>query len=274
MRKILLIILAFLSVVALVVRFGSTPLIQFLGTNQRAGLRIEANKKSEVFINGHSVGETPFQDENLKGEEYLVALNEIESSESGISWQGYVKLNNGTLSVINRELTATPVTSSGETITLKKSDTSLSKITIVSVPGEALVSVDGKEYGRTPITIDGIVGGEHQFLLSKENYLNRSIRATVVSGYDLQLSVDLAISEADLSKSVTIPVSSQKAVTVKQTPVGFLRVREDATVNAKEVTRISPGEKLVLLEEKPGWSKVRMADGKEGWVSSAYIDKK
>jgi hypothetical protein len=281
MKKFLIIVLAFLSIVALSIRFGSGPLMTFLGTNQRAGLRVEANKKSEVFINGQLVGETPYQDENLKEAEYLLSLKSLdastsatESAQGASSWQGYVKLNNGTLSVVNREIAASPVISSGEIITLKKSINRGSKITVVSVPAESLVAVDGKEYGRTPITIEGISGGEHQFLLSKENYLNRSIRATVVDGYDLTLSVDLAITEPDLSKSVTIPLASTKEVTVKQTPVGFLRVREDATVNAKEVTRVSPGEVLSLLEEKPGWSKVRMKDGKEGWVSSAYIEKK
>lgn len=280
MKKILIIILAFLSIVALLIRFGSGPLMSFLGANQRAGLRIESNKKSEVYINGQLMGETPFQDENLKEEEYLISLRSTDASSSATSsanpslWQGYITLNNGTLSVVNREIGANPVISSGEIITLKKSFSTGSKITVVSVPSESLVSIDGKVYGRTPVTIDGISVGEHQFLLSKENYLNRSIRATVVNGYDLNLSVDLAISEPDLSKSVTIPLSSTKEVTVKQTPVGFLRVREDSTVNAKEVTRVSPGETLSLLEEKPGWSKVRMKDGKEGWVSSAYLDKK
>ncbi len=276
MRKFLVIILSFLSVVALVIRFGAGPLIDFLGTNQRAGLRIEATQKSEVYINNQLVGETPFQDENLREMEYLIALKSADASASGSTsaWQGYVKLNNGTLSVVNREMAATPVLSSGEIIMLKKAISGKTKITVVSVPGESLISVDGKSYGRTPVTIEGVSGGEHQFLLSKENYLNRSIRATVVEGYDLTLSVDLAISEPDLTKSVTIPVTSVREVVVKQTPVGFLRVREDSTVNAKEVTRVSPGETLSLLEDKPGWSKVRMKDGKEGWVSSAYVEKK
>ena len=119
-----------------------------------------------------------------------------------------------------------------------------------------------------------MAAGEHQFVLSKENYLNRSIRATLVDGFSLQISADLAISEADLTRSVTVPVTTSNEVVVKRTPTGFLRVREDATTNAKEITRVSAGETLGLLEEKTGWSRVRMKDGKEGWVSSAYIEKK
>ncbi len=271
MKKVLVIILCFLSVIALIIRFGSEPLVKYLGANQRAGVRIEANKKSSVYINNELVGETPYQNENLKEEEYLIGLNPIDATASGSPlWQGYVKLNNGTLGVVNRELGIRNVSSSGEIITLKEGK----GVTIVSTPVEALVTVDGKEYGRTPIAIESLSAGEHQFMLSKENYLKRSIRATIVEGYGLTLSVDLAISEADLSKSVTVPVSNASEVTVKRTPTGFLRVRSDSTTNATEVTRVSAGEVLYLLEEKPGWARIRLKDGKEGWVSSAYIEKK
>jgi hypothetical protein len=274
-KKFLLIILAFLSIVALAIRFGAEPLMDYIGSNQRAGLRIEANKKSQVLINGELVGETPFQNENLKTGEYLITLtppeatSEAEASVSAHLWKGYVHLNNGTLSVINRELESQAVLSSGEIITLKKG----SGVNVVSTPGEAMVSVDGKDYGRTPVTIQSLTPGEHQFVLSRENYLKRSIRVTLVEDYALTLAVDLAISEADLSKSATIPTTTSSDVVVKQTPTGFLRMREDSTVNAKEVTRIAPGEKLTLIEEKTGWSKVRTKEGKEGWVSSAYIQK-
>ncbi len=294
MKKMLLIILAFLSIVALVIRFGAEPLMNYLGSNQRAGIRVEASRqnsggnKVQVLLNGEVVGEAPYQNESLKEGEYLIGLRPLEASGTGLLnasgsanlnkdnstaspvWQGYVKLNNGTLSVVNRELGKTAVESSGETITLKKGN----GVTVVSTPGEALVSVDGKEYGRTPVTIQDLESGEHQFLLSRENYLKRSIRVTIVEGYALTLAVDLAISEADLSKSVTIPTTTSSDVKVKKTPTGFLRVREDSTVNAKEVTRVAPGETLTLIDEKTGWSKVRTRDGKEGWVSSAYIEKK
>ena len=83
MKKMLLIILAFLSVVAIGIRFGAEPLMNYLGSNQRAGLRIEASKKSKVTINNQIVGETPFQDENLKTGSYLVGLEADEASRSG-----------------------------------------------------------------------------------------------------------------------------------------------------------------------------------------------
>ena len=271
MRKILIITLCFLSIIALIIRFGSEPLVNYLGANQRAGMLVESNKKSSVFINNQLAGETPYQNENLKEQEYLIGLQPLEATEaSSPAWQGYVKLNNGTLSVVNRELGSSPVLSSGEIISLKKGQ----GVTVVSTPVEALVSVDGKEYGRTPLSIESLTPGEHQFMLSKENYLKRSIRATIIEGYSLTLSVDLSISEADLSKSVTVPVTGTNEAVVKQTPTGFLRVRADSTTNATEVTRISAGETVSILEEKPGWAKIRLKDNKEGWVSSAYIDKK
>ena len=60
---------------------------------------------------------------------------------------------------------------------------------------------------------------------------------------------------------------------VKNTPTGFLRVRDKPSLNGLEIGRVNPGEKLILLEELSGWVRIRMANEKEGYVSSAYISK-
>lgn len=271
MRKTLLLILFFLSLVALFLRFATAPLVEVLGLKERAGVRIEANQKSEVSINNKVVGETPYQDENLTEGEYLIALKRKDASSSAeSSWQGYVKLNGGTLSVVNRELAPNPSNASGETITLEKGK----GVTIVSTPPNAEVSIDGQVAGRTPISISSISSGEHQFLISKENYLKRSIRATLVDDFNLNLAVDLALSEADLTQIPSPPITENKEVVVKQTPVGFLRVRNNPTTSSQEVARVKPGDTLILLEELDSWMRIKTQDGKEGYVSSSYVEKK
>lgn len=272
MRKVSIITLVFLSIVALILRFGANPLIKTLGLEPRAGLRVESNKKAKVLVNGSEVGNTPFQNESMTEGEYLVSLKPDEEATSSVqvSWQGYVKLNGGTLTVVNRELADTQSASSGEVINLEKGN----GVTVVSIPTSAVVSMDGKEIGRTPVKLNGVLSGEHQFLISKDNFLKRSIKASLVEGYNLNLSVDLAIAEVDLSKVPTIPTTQTAQVVVRATPTGFLRVRSEANLNSQEVGRVNPGETLVLLEELPNWDRVRLPDGQEGYVSSSYVEKK
>ncbi|MBI2022723.1 PEGA domain-containing protein [Candidatus Daviesbacteria bacterium] len=271
MRKAVIILLTFISIIALILRFGSKPLIKTLGLEPRAGLRVESDQKSKVTINGQEVGSTPYQNQNLKEGEYQVSLKKEEAtSSSGLVWQGYVKLYGGTVTVVNRELSEKQSQASGEIITLEKGK----GVTVISNPSSAQVLIDGKAVGRTPISISSIAPGEHQFLISKENFLKRSIRVTLEDGYNLTLNVDLAQDEVDLTKIVTVPIKETQQVIVTQTPTGFLRVREEANLNSKEVARVAPGDTLTLLEEIPNWNRVRLPDGKEGYVSSSYTEKK
>jgi uncharacterized protein YgiM (DUF1202 family) len=96
----------------------------------------------------------------------------------------------------------------------------------------------------------------------------------LVEGYNLNVSVDLAIAEADLTKVATEPQLSTQLVVVRRTPVGFLRIRSGPNTASSEVGRVVPGDTLTLLEEVSGWSKIRTVDGKEGYVSSVYVEKK
>ncbi|MBI2596312.1 PEGA domain-containing protein [Candidatus Daviesbacteria bacterium] len=286
MRKVIFIILFFLSLVTLSIRFGAEPLVKMFKLEPRAGLRVESNIKAKVHIcnksnncpaEGSEVGNTPYQDENLAEGEYLVGLkaDQIETTDTQASasariWQGYVKLNKGTLSVINRELGNSPAVSAGEVVTLDTGN----GITIISIPNSADVIVDGKNIGRTPLTVTDQPAGEHQFVIAKEGYLKRSVRVNSVEGYNLTINVDLSLAEADLTKITTTPISATAQVVVRKTPTGFLRVRSAPSINGQEIARAKPGDVLILLEELPAWDRVRLPDGKEGYVSLSYVEKK
>ncbi len=179
-----------------------------------------------------------------------------------------MKLNGSTLTVINRELSSIPQGAAGEVLTLEKGQ----GVVVLSYPDQAQIEVDGKIYEKTPVSVD-IPAGEHSFTVSKGNYLKRSIKASIPQGYALTLSVDLALSEPDLTQVTASVITTTPKVIVKNTPTGFLRVREQATTSSKEVARVAPGDELILIEEMGNWSKVRLEDGKEGFVSNTYVDK-
>lgn len=275
MRKtvtVILLLLALLSFILLLVRFGAKPLMSIWGEQDRAGLRVESIPDAKVKVDGEEMGGTPFQKEDFEAGEYLVSVEKDK-----FSWQGYVKLISGTLTVVNRELAQSKSAQSGEVITLEEGKglpAGRQGVTILSSPDASDVEIDGKSYGKTPLYISDLVPGEHTFLLSHSNFLKRSIKAILPDGYNLMIKVDLAISEADLTSIQSEPVQSQKELIVKNTPVGFLRVRSKPSTSSEEIARVSPGDTLILLEETPGWKRVKLPDGKEGYVSSAYVEEK
>jgi hypothetical protein len=265
MRKVLVLLLVFLSVVVLVVRFGSFFLGNYLGGQNHSGIRVESSDAAQVMIDNLGLGQTPVQKEDLPPGDHLIKLQ----SDKG-SWQGYVKSNEGTLSVVNRDLAQSAASSSGEIITLEKG----TGATVISTPDGADVSIDGTSLGKTPISVSTLAPGEHTFTVSHANYLIRSVKATSTPGFDLTLSVDLALSEADLTQIQTTPIVSSTELVVTSTPTGFLNIRSQASDTAQQVGRLKPGDSVTLLEELPSWDRIRTSDGTEGYVFSSYVTKK
>lgn len=264
MKKSIFYFFIFLSLLALGLRYGLTPVSEMLGYQARSGLKITAVPEARVILNGKAFGKTPFQDENLPIGEYLVKLQTDQAS-----WQGQIKLSAGTMAVINWEITANSVSSSGEILTLDFGQGAV----ITSVPDSASVEVDGSFKGKTPLNLADLSPGEHTFLISREGYLTRSIRALSPDKMTLFVNVNLAISEADLPTLVLPKVVASTKYIVKKTPLGFLRVRDKPSLKGKEVGRVTTGEQVTMVEELSGWMRVKTASGLEGYVSVAYIQK-
>lgn len=271
MKKTVFLFLLLISVLVLVIRFGGSQFKGLLGFSDKSGISVlSVPEAAQVFLDNKEVGITPFEDKNLEAKNYLLKIQ-----KNNLSWQGKVNLNPGTVTVVNRELALDIASSSGEVLTLEKGR----GVTIISSPTGADIEVDGKNIGKTPVTVN-IDTGEHTFNISHSNYLKRSIRAKLPANYNLILTSDLALSEADLPASrgepmiTAPPVTQTPQITIKNTPTGFLRVRDKASLNGKEITQVKPGDTLFLLEELGSWDRVRLSNGTEGFVSSGYVSKK
>ena len=264
-KKFLVWFLIIISLSALLLRFSDKLTEIVLGLKQTSGISILSEPSdATVFLNEKQVGKTPFEDKNLEVGDYIVKLEKEKAS-----WQGRVRLTASAVTIVNRDLASDQASSAGEILNLEKGK----GLTIISNPTEANVEIDGKSYGKTPITVNVGAGG-HTILVSHANYLNRSINADLPENFNLIVSVDLSLSEADLT-TITAPVIIQTLeVIVKQTPTGFLRVRDKPNLNGKEIAQVKPGETLILLEEQGSWDRVRLSNGTEGFVSSAYVEKK
>lgn len=265
--KTILLILVFLSLVAMVFRFGMDPIKQLLGLQDRAGLSIESNPKAAVVLDGKDLGMTPVSvDQLIPGTGRVELKTTINNKE--VSWQGNVPLNEGVVTVVNRELSENQATASGEVISLERG----SGVLILSNPTESTVAVDGKEVGKTPVEVELPVGS-HVFSLSRASYLTRSIKANSLAERKLVISVDLSLDQADLTKIETQPLMISRQVEILPTPTGYLRVRKGPNASSVEIGRADTGEKLYLLEEVGGWYKVRTNQSLEGYISSSYAKK-
>lgn len=268
MKKFLVWLLVLLSLISLLLRFSDKAAEIFLGIRKTSGISVLSNpSEATVFLDGQEAGKTPFDNKNLDVKEYMVRLEKDQAF-----WQAKVKLTAGTVTIINRDIASDSASSAGETLTLDKGK----GLTVVSNPSGADVEIDGKSYGKTPTTVN-LSFGEHTILVSHANYLKRSIRAELPDNFNLTVSVDLALSEADLSAISTPAITQTPEVVVKNTVLpnpGFLRVRDKPTTSGKEITQVKAGDTLILLEEQGGWDRVRLPSGTEGFVSSAYVEKK
>lgn len=103
---------------------------------------------------------------------------------------------------------------------------------------------------------------------------NESVKVLGMQTEVVDTSEDLPTQEHSASPSainsmVDVPHLSEQMVKVIDNPAGFLRVRK--TPGGVELTRLSLGDTLSLVQERKGWSQIRMVDGSLGWVSSKYI---
>jgi hypothetical protein len=74
------------------------------------------------------------------------------------------------------------------------------------------------------------------------------------------------------SAGIETPTETNKIATIKTTPLGWLRVREEPSLNGTELTRVNTGNTYNVLEETEGWVKIRVSNTIDGWVSSTYVD--
>ncbi len=274
MRKFwqfIFLLLVFLSILVLILKFGSKPLSEVLGLKDRSGLRIESTPVSRVLVDQKEVGKTPYESDQLEvGDHQIEVRTGGDSGGVEMSWRGNVPLNPGTVTVVNRELTVNTASSSGEVIALEKGQGAI----VISTPSGAELTIDGKSVGKTPVKVDNLDPGEHVFILGKNDYLKRSIRAALKQGYRLSINVDLALSEADLTKVMIEPITASQSLVISDTPTGFLRVRSGPSTGASEVGRVNPGDTVTMLEQTNGWYRIRLNDGKEGYISTSYAKKK
>lgn len=87
---------------------------------------------------------------------------------------------------------------------------------IVSKPHNAIVMIDGKEMGTTPLTVSQLIEGEHQMVVSSEGYTKATRTINIVENESAM--VEVSLSKASQNKSMESDLSKQ-SVKMKLTGV-------------------------------------------------------
>lgn len=129
------------------------------------------------------------------------------------------------------------------------------------------------------INFDLVIDKNGNLYYKSRSEWDKKIRSgkAVIIGY-LGDSSDKTISDAanKTLEQITIEsnpakkTSAKKEVQILSTPTGTLNVRSGPNLSFSILTKVKPGEKYELIEEKSDWYKINV-NGTKGWVSAQYI---
>lgn len=286
-KLMLLLVLVMLFVGFVLIRF-----FVFDRQNAYGRIKVVSSPGASVFINNAIIGKTPFEDKYKTGE-YLIKLIPEGTSTETASWNGKVTVFKNALTYVNRELGSSDITSAGEIFTTQKmtsppKDKNYGEIYIETEPQGAIITLDNDEKGIAPLILENVLRGDHEISVFMPGFFRRTQKINIDPGFRVNASFKLAIDQSQTSVNTTPKEATESAkpgteyVIIDENPQGWLRVREDGSVESSEAAKVKPGEKYELMEEKTGWYKIKFNDNKdglyegefiEGWVSSEYSSK-
>lgn len=286
----------------LVVLFAIFVIVKFFILDQQnvfGELKVISSPAATVFINNVATGKTdpPF-DQKMKVGEYLLKLIPEGTATETASWNGKIQIYKNALTYVNRELGASDITSAGEIFTTTKMDKQpkaggYGEIYVESEPQGAIVTLDNDEKGVAPVILSDVLRGDHELSVYMPGFFRRTQKINIDAGYRVNASFKLALDQSQQKPSSTKVTEGKQAtesaqtagtpfVTIKDTPQGWLRVREDASIDASESAKVKPGERYELLDEKSSWYKIKFNGNKigivsgsftQGWVSAEFASK-
>lgn len=282
----------------LLVLFAGFMTVRFFildSQNAYGRLKIVSSPTTSIFINSVVIGKSPFEDKYKVGEYILKLIPEGVATDTA-SWQSKIKIYKNALTYVNRELGSSDITSGGEIFTTTKMDkapksTDSGEVYVETEPQGAIVYLDNDEKGVAPLVLTDVLKGEHELSVFMPGFLRRTQKINVDSSYRVNAYFKLAVDQSQKQSSPVASPSGQLSnkkseqseasksattkttVIIKDTPTGWLRVREEPSISASEAARVKPGEKYELLDEKEGWYKIEYEKGKMGWISGEYSTK-
>lgn len=277
MRRFLLFIAPLL--IAVLIFFA---ILFFLDRKSGKGaLQVTSVPKSRVYLENRLIGVTPLCVCDLKQMlsigDYSIKLVPIDGNFR--PFEEKITINKGTLTAVDRTF-ADNGSSEGSVISLSSlSNKKDVEILVVSLPDKVNVFLDSNPVGMTPLLLKQVSESDHDLRLTKEGYKDKSIKIKTALGFKLSslaylgVNINLTPSPVASSSASSTVASASASILILNTELGYLKVRESGSVNSSEIARVKPGESYELVEEQENWFKIKLADGKMGWISSSYASK-
>ena len=141
------------------------------------------------------------------------------------------------------------------------------RLLVRSTPAGARVFVDGREHGKTPITVGDLAQGVHRVRVAREGYLTEERRVTITESRPAQsMTVPLTrqrSAEEQAPKPAPAAVTGPGALTVISRPAGAKVFLDGKLIGTTplQLPGVDPGVRAVRLE----------LDGYRRWSSSVRI---
>lgn len=243
-----------------------------------AGILVNTNTTSSVYINGTFLGKTPFQNTFEAG---LVTIRLVPdaSDQNLLPFETKLTLTPGIQTVVRREFGKSEDSSSGDIISFERDLEGESGLIVISTPDNAQVSVDGVSRGFAPYKTSSISPAEHQITVRAAGFTDRIMTVNTKKGYRLVLFAKLAKASEESLATPTPAPTPQYFVVILSTPTGYLRVRTQPGTFGEEIGQVNPGQKFLFLgtDSKTGWFEIQFEEPKPGlpngivgWVSNQF----
>ena len=250
--------------------------------NSSGSLQIDAIPRSKIFLNDAEVGQTPYLGENLKPGEFKLKLG---------SWETKVKVSPNQLTYVSRGLGSDLDDSAGQILFLEKLPSNSTELTVVSDPDGATVTIDSLPKGQTSLLLRDLPLGDRIITISKDGFADQVVRSKMVAGFRLNAIVKLKkintplnlrptadliattsgqVAGATTSAATNSQILTKPYITVRDNPLGFLKVHSGPDFFAPVTGKIYPGEKYSLAAQSDNWAKIKWATG-TGWVWEDYV---
>jgi len=258
--------------------------------NSNGQLKVLVSPSASVFMDNVAVGKTPFEDKFKVGE-YLLKLIPEGNATDTASWQSKIKIYKNTRTYVNMELGSSDISTSGEVFTSVKMTTPVKsgygEVMVETEPQGAIVYLDNDEKGVAPVKLENVLKGDHEISVFMPGFFRRTQKINIDPGYQVNAKFKLAIDQSQTPKveekktatdeaslkEASVDIETGKQVTIKETPTGWLRVREEPNAEASESAKVNPGDKFDILGEEAGWIKIEYEKNKTGWISGQYVDR-
>ncbi len=252
----------------------------FFAKPKVAGVFIETEPQSLVFINGREVGETPYKALRSPGDIVLKLFPNGSASKLD-AYETKLALVSGVETVVRYSFGENTDRSSAEIISFEKIANDETSLAIVSIPNSVNISIDGSIQAVTPHKTSGLLEGEHSLVLSADGYQTKTIKVKTHLGYKLTAIVTLAKNMGTTKGASTAQVKTSSTgekgtVLILDTAGGILHVRAAPTLTSEVVGEVPNGEEFPFIDfdDKTAWYKITFEEGKAGWVSGEYVRRK